>query len=150
VLPLVTTNPSETASTELRETTEEFVVGGALGPDSNGSLDHLLASVANLRKTGRRAKLVVFAAPGVRPLATKAAAEELRPDVRWAQDDLSARDLLQKCNVLVSLQDGVPLLVLRAMASRVPIITTAVRIPEALRNQRTATFIHHVDKDELQ
>jgi peptidoglycan/xylan/chitin deacetylase (PgdA/CDA1 family) len=126
------------------------VVGAALGPDSNGSFDHLLASVANLRKAGRRARLVVFAAPGVQPLANKAATEERRPDVRWAQDDLSARDLLQECDVLVSLQDGVPLLVLRAMSSRIPIITTAVRVPEVLRNQRTAIFIRRGDKNGLQ
>ena len=150
MLPLVTTNPSEISNTELRGTTEEFVVGAALGPDSNGSFDHLLASVANLRKAGRRARLVVFAAPGVQPLANKAATEERRPDVRWAQDDLSARDLLQECDVLVSLQDGVPLLVLRAMSSRIPIITTAVRVPEVLRNQRTAIFIRRGDKNGLQ
>jgi peptidoglycan/xylan/chitin deacetylase (PgdA/CDA1 family) len=150
VLPLATTNPSETASTELRGATEEFVVGGALGPDANGSFEQLLASVANLRKAGRRAKLVVFTPTGAQQMASRAAIEDLRPDLQWGPDELSARDLLQKCDVLVSLQDGVPLLVLRAMASRVPIITTAVRVPEALRNQRTSIFIRHGDKNGLQ
>jgi peptidoglycan/xylan/chitin deacetylase (PgdA/CDA1 family) len=126
------------------------VVGAVLGPDSNGSFDHLLASVSTLRKTGRPAKLVMFAVPGVGQLPGKTDLEDLSPEFLWAPDDLSARDLLHECDVLVSLQDGVPLLVLRAMASYVPIITTAVRIPEALRNQRTATFIHHGDTSGLQ
>jgi len=52
--------------------------------------------------------------------------------------------------VLVSLQDGVPLLVLRAMSSGIPIITTAVRVPEALRNQQSAVFIPHGDLNKLQ
>ena len=150
VLPLVTTDPSEISNTELRGTTEEFVVGAALGPDSNGSFNHLLASVSNLRKRGQPAKLVVFSSPGVRQLASAAGIEDLRPDVQWAPDELSPRDLLQECNVLVSLQDGVPLLVLRAMSSRVPIITSAVRVPEVLRNQRAAIFIRHGDKNGLQ
>jgi len=126
------------------------VVGAVLGPSSNGSFDHLLASVSTLRKNGRPAKLVMFAVPGVRQLAGKTAVEDLSPELLWAPDDLSARDLLQECDVLVSLQDGVPLLVLRAMASRIPIITSAVRVPEALRNQRTAIFIRHSDKNALQ
>ena len=125
----------------LRRSSEEFVVGAALGPDSNGSFDHLLAAFSNLRKTGRPTKLIVFAAHDTQQLASKAAIQELRPDLQWVPNELNTRDLLQACDVLVSLQDGVPLLVLQAMSSRIPIITTAVRVPEALRNQRTVVFI---------
>ena len=149
MLPLIASNLSETANTELRRTIKEFVVGAALGGDYNANFDHLLTAFSNLRKTERPAKLVIFAAPRVRQLAGKNAIEDLRPDVQWAPDELSARDLLQECDVLVSLQDGLPLLVLRAAALRVPIITTALRVPEAVRNQRTTTFIRQDDRNGL-
>ena len=65
-------------------------------------------------------------------------------------DEFSSRELLQECDVLVSLQDGVPLLVLQAMSSGIPIITTAVRIPEALRYQSNVVFVQHGDVSGLQ
>jgi peptidoglycan/xylan/chitin deacetylase (PgdA/CDA1 family) len=40
--------------------------------------------------------------------------------------------------------------VLRAMSSRIPIITTAVRVPEALRKHPTVKFIRHGDRKALQ
>jgi nucleoside-diphosphate-sugar epimerase/peptidoglycan/xylan/chitin deacetylase (PgdA/CDA1 family) len=150
VLPTVTPNPVEAPTRKLRPSSEAFVVGAVLGPDSNGSFDHLIATFSSLRRTGQPAKLVIFAADDTQQLASKAAIQELRPDLQWVPDDLSSRDLLQGCDVLVSLQDGVPLLVLRAMASRIPIITTAVRVPEVLLDQRTVTFIRHSDKNGLQ
>jgi glycosyltransferase involved in cell wall biosynthesis len=124
VLPTVTTNAEEAPTGVLRCASEKFVVGAVLGPDSNGSFDHLLATFSNLRKRGRLAKLVIFAARDTQQLANEAAIQELRPDLQWVSYELSTRDLLQGCDVLVSLQDGVPLLVLRAMSSRIPIITT--------------------------
>jgi nucleoside-diphosphate-sugar epimerase/peptidoglycan/xylan/chitin deacetylase (PgdA/CDA1 family) len=150
VLPAVTAIPAVAPTRELRRSSEEFVVGAALGPDSNGSFDHMLATFLKLRKTGRPAKLVIFAAQDTQQLAGKAAIQELGPDLQWVPDELSARDLLQGCDVLVSLQDGVPPLVLRAMSSRIPILTTAVRVPEALRNLRTVKFIRHGDRNGLQ
>jgi nucleoside-diphosphate-sugar epimerase/peptidoglycan/xylan/chitin deacetylase (PgdA/CDA1 family) len=150
VHPTATANPAEAPTGESPRGSEEFVVGAVLGPDSNDSLDHLLAAFSNLRKTGRSAKLVIFGVHDTQQFEGKPAIQELRPDLHWVPDELSTRDLLQGCDVLVSLQDGVPLLVLRAMSSRIPIITTAVRIPEALRNQRTAIFIRHGDKRGLQ
>jgi nucleoside-diphosphate-sugar epimerase/peptidoglycan/xylan/chitin deacetylase (PgdA/CDA1 family) len=150
VLPTVTTNPEEAQAEVVRRTAEKFVVGAVLGPDSNGSFDHLLATFSNLRKSGRPAKLVIFAAHDTQQLAHEAAIHELRPDLHWVPNDLSTRDALQRCDVLVSLQDGVPPLVLQAMSARIPIITTAVRVPEALRNQRTVMFIRHGDKNGLQ
>src|SRR6202521_4519778 len=151
VLPAATTKRTEAPTVGLRLGSQEFVVGAVLGPDSNGSFDHLLATFSNLRKTGRPAKLLIFAAHDTQQLASKAAVvQELRADLQWVPDELSTRDLLQGCDVLVSLQDGVPLLVLRAMSSRIPVITTAVRVPEPLWNQRTVMFIRHGDKNGLQ
>jgi peptidoglycan-N-acetylglucosamine deacetylase len=118
-------------------------MGAALGPDSNGNFDQLLGAFYNLRKSGRPAKLVIFAAHKPQQLARKIAVQELGPNVLWLPYESSSRLLLQGCDVLVSLQDGVPLLVLQAMSSRIPVITTAVRVPEALRNQRAVTFIRH-------
>ncbi len=141
VLPIVTANPAVIPTTESRCSSEDFVVGVALGADSNGSFDHLLAACSNLRKTGRRTKLVIFGVQNGRQLANKGAIEELCPDLQWVPHESSTRELLQACDVIVSLQEGVPLLVLRAMSSRIPVITTAVRVPEAVRNQRTVKFI---------
>jgi len=143
VLPMVTTNPAVIPTTESRCRSEDFVVGVALGPASGGSFDHLLATCSNLRKTGRRTKVVIFGVQDGRQLANKGAIEEQRSDLQWVAHESSARDLLQACDVLVSLQDGVPPLVLRATSSRIPVITTAVRVPEAIRNQRTVKFIRH-------
>jgi len=124
-------------------------VGAALGSNSNGTLDQLLVAFSNLR-SGRLAKLVIFGVQNPQRLASKAAIQELRQDVLWGHDELSSRNLLQGCDVLVSLQDGVPLLVLQAMYARIPIITTAVRVPEALQNQPSVIFIRHGDKNGLQ
>jgi peptidoglycan/xylan/chitin deacetylase (PgdA/CDA1 family) len=149
ILPALTANPGETPAAKLRSNSEEFVVGAALGPDSNGNFDHLLAAFYNLRKSGRPTKLVIVAADNPQQLARRAAIQELSPNVLWVPIELSSRNLLQGCDVLVSLQEGVPLLVLQAMSSCIPIITTAVRVPEALRNQRAVTFIRHGDRNGL-
>jgi peptidoglycan/xylan/chitin deacetylase (PgdA/CDA1 family) len=150
ILPTLTTNPGEAPSAKVRRSSEEFVVGAVLGPDSNGSFDQLLAAFSNLRRSGRRAKLAIFAAHDPQQFSRRAAIRDLNPDVLWVPDELSSRNLLQGCDVLVSLQDGVPLLVLQAISLCIPSITTAVRVPEALRNQRTVTFIRHGDKNGLQ
>jgi nucleoside-diphosphate-sugar epimerase/peptidoglycan/xylan/chitin deacetylase (PgdA/CDA1 family) len=144
ILPTTTTISAEVRSSK------EFVVGAALGSDFNGSLDYLLTSFSNLRKTGRPAKMLIFAARNTQQLASKVVIQELRPHLQWVPNEQSKRDLLQGCDVLVSLQDGVPLLVLQAMSSRIPIITTAIRIPEALRNQPTVFFIPRGDQNGLQ
>jgi peptidoglycan/xylan/chitin deacetylase (PgdA/CDA1 family) len=134
---------------ESRRSSADLVVGVALGPDPSGSLDHLRATYSNLRKTGQRTKLVIFGAQDGRQLANKFAIEGLYAD-HQSSDESSTRDLLEACDVLVSLQDGVPLLVLRAISSRIPVITTAVRVPEAIRNRRTVKFIRHGDKNGLE
>jgi nucleoside-diphosphate-sugar epimerase/peptidoglycan/xylan/chitin deacetylase (PgdA/CDA1 family) len=150
VMPSVTTKPAQVSTGELRHSRAEFVIAAALGPEINGNLDQLLVAFSNLRKAGRPAKLLVFGERDAEQLASNAAIKDLHANVLWMSDESSTRKLLQGCHVLVSLQDGVPLLVLRAMSARIPIITTAVRIPEALRNQPAVTFIGHDDKTGLQ
>jgi nucleoside-diphosphate-sugar epimerase/peptidoglycan/xylan/chitin deacetylase (PgdA/CDA1 family) len=149
-LPAVTKNLAQASTGELRRSSEEFVIGAVMGPDSGCSFDHLLAAFSNLRKTGRPAKLIIFASHNPQELACEAAIQELSSDLRWVPDELTSPDSLLGCDVLVSLQDGVPLSVLRAMSSHIPIITTAVRFPEILRNQPTVKFIRHRDEKGLQ
>jgi len=148
--PTVTANPAEVFPVGSRSRSAEFLVGVALGPNSNDAFNHLLSTFSNLRETGRLAKLVVFAAKDTQQFAGKAVVHDLLPDIRWVPNEFSSRELLQQCDVLVSLQDGVPLLVLQAMSSRIPIITTAVRVPEALRDQSNVVFVHHGDVSGLQ
>jgi len=150
VLPTLTTNREGVPTGELRRSSEEFVVGAALGPDPNGTLDPLLVAFSNLGSRGRLAKLVIFGVRNPQRLARETATEEPRQDVLWVPDGWNSRNSLQGCDVLVSLQDGVPLLVLQAMSARIPIITTAVRVPEALRNQPSAIFLPHGDQNGLQ
>ncbi len=150
VLSLLTTNSVDASSMALQYSSEEFVIGAAFAPNPNGRFDHLLAAFSNLRKTGRPAKLVIFGANDTQELAHKTALQKMRSNIRWVHDELTTPDLLFGCDVLVSLQDGVPLSVLRAMSSRIPIITTAVRVPEVLLNQPTVTFIRHGNAQELQ
>jgi nucleoside-diphosphate-sugar epimerase/peptidoglycan/xylan/chitin deacetylase (PgdA/CDA1 family) len=149
-LPTVTRNPAEISTEQLRRTSEDFVIGAALGPNSNGNFEHLLAAFSNLRKTDRPAKLILFAPHNPQQLAGEETIRELLLDLRWMPDESTAPDSLLGCDVLVSLQDGVPLSVLRAMSSHIPIITTAVRFPEILRNRPTVKFIRHGDKKGLQ
>ncbi len=143
-----TMKPPGISTRQLQRDSSQFVIGAALGPNSNGSLNHLLSVCSSLRKTGRPAELIILDAHNSRQLANKAGI--LEPGVRWVPDESITPESLLGCDVLVSLQDGVPPSVLRAMSSRVPIITTAVRVPEALRNQPTVTFIRHGDTQELQ
>jgi nucleoside-diphosphate-sugar epimerase/peptidoglycan/xylan/chitin deacetylase (PgdA/CDA1 family) len=150
VLPSLTTNSVDASRGTLQRRSEEFVIGAALAPNANGSFDHLLAAFSNLRKTGRPAKMVLFGANDPQELARKATLQETRAHIRWVQDELTTPDSLMECDVLVSLQDGIPPFVLRAMSSRIPIITSAVRVPEVLRNQPTVTFIRNGDTQELQ
>jgi nucleoside-diphosphate-sugar epimerase/peptidoglycan/xylan/chitin deacetylase (PgdA/CDA1 family) len=145
----VALSPAKSSTRKPKSSSEQFVMGAVVGPDSNGNFDSLLRAFSNLQESGRAAKLIVFAAPESQQLASVAAIQGLGVDIQWAPDESTMRDLLQKCDVLVSLQDGVPLLVLRAMSSHIPIITTAVRIPEALRNQQSAVFIRHGDPNRL-
>ncbi len=150
----VTTNRAETSIGELPGTSEELVMGAVVGADYHGGFDLLLAAFSALRKTGRHARVIIFTAHNSQQIASEAAIRELssdvRSDLRCVPNDLTTPDSLQECDVLVSLQDGVPPLVLRAMASRIPIITTAVRFPEALRNQPAVIFIRHGDREALQ
>jgi nucleoside-diphosphate-sugar epimerase/peptidoglycan/xylan/chitin deacetylase (PgdA/CDA1 family) len=150
ILPPAPTSLVRTSTEELQRGLEELVIGAVLSPESNGSFAHLLTAFSALRKTGRPVKLVVFSAQDPQRLASGSAIRELRIAIEWVPDELAAHDLLQRCDLLVSLQDGVPLSVLRAMSSHIPIITTAVRVPEALRNQPTVLFIPHGDKKALQ
>jgi nucleoside-diphosphate-sugar epimerase/peptidoglycan/xylan/chitin deacetylase (PgdA/CDA1 family) len=146
----VALSPTESSTGKLRHSSEQFVMGAVMGPDSNGNFDSLLRVFSNLQKSGRAAKLIIFAAPESPQLASVAAIQGQGVEIQWAPDEFNTRNLLQECDVLVSLQDGVPLLVLRAMSSCVPIVTTAVRVPEALRNQQSAVFIRHGDLNRLQ
>jgi nucleoside-diphosphate-sugar epimerase/peptidoglycan/xylan/chitin deacetylase (PgdA/CDA1 family) len=143
-----TMKPSKVSAGQSQRDSPQFVIGAALGPNSNGNLGHLLSACSSLRTTGRPAELIIFAAHDPRQLANKAGI--LEPSIRWVPDESITPESLLGCDVLVSLQDGVPLAVLRAMSSRVPIITTAVRVPEVLRNQPTVIFIRHGNTQELQ
>jgi peptidoglycan/xylan/chitin deacetylase (PgdA/CDA1 family) len=145
----VAANPSKAPTGELRRRPVELSVGALLGPNFNGNFDHLLATFSNLQKLGKSVRLIIFASHETQQLIRKSALQELCSDLQWAPNEPSTRDLLETCDVLVSLQDGVPLLVLRAMSSRIPIITTAVRVPEALRNQPTVLFIRQGDRSQL-
>jgi nucleoside-diphosphate-sugar epimerase/peptidoglycan/xylan/chitin deacetylase (PgdA/CDA1 family) len=148
ILPTATMKPAEVSARQSQRDSPQFVIGAALGPNSNGSFGHLLSACSSLRKAGRPAELIIFAAHDPQQLANKAGI--LEPSLRWVPDESITPESLLGCDVLVSLQDGVPLAVLRAMSSRVPIITTAVRVPEVLRNQPTVTFIRHGNTQELQ
>jgi peptidoglycan-N-acetylglucosamine deacetylase len=150
ILPTLTMNPEEATTEELGRSSEELVVGVALGPDFNGAFDQLLFTFSNLRNRGRSTKLVIFAVHHPQQLARKAAIQELWQNALWVPDGVNSQNLLQGCDVLVSFQDGLPLLVLQAMSARIPIITTAVRVPEVLRNQKSAVFIRLDDKHGLQ
>ncbi|MGA2096859.1 MAG: polysaccharide deacetylase family protein [Candidatus Acidiferrum sp.] len=150
VLPTATMNPKEILARTSQRDSRQFVIGAVLGPNSNGSFGQLLAACSSLRRTGRPAELIILDAHDPRQLTSKMGIPELSSNVRCVPDELITRESLQECDVLVSLQDGVPLSVLRAMSSRVPIITTATRVPEALRNQPTLTLIRHGDTQELQ
>ena len=150
VPPIVAANPTDTPLKELRRSSGELVVGAILGPDPNGSFDQLLAAISNLRNVAYPAKLIIFGVRDAKQFKDKAAIRELNPEVQWVLDELSTRELLEGCDVLVSLQDGVPLMVLQAMSLRIPIITTAVRAPEALRNKPAVRFIGHGDKNGIQ
>ena len=150
VLPSVTTNPAVASTGELPHSSPEFVIGAVLGPDADTSFEHLLASFSNLRKTGRPSKMIIFGADNPQKIASDVPIHELPPDLQWVPDELATPESLQGCDVLVSLQDGVPVLVLRAMSSRIPIITTAVRVPEALQNQPTVKLIRRGDTKGLQ
>jgi peptidoglycan/xylan/chitin deacetylase (PgdA/CDA1 family)/nucleoside-diphosphate-sugar epimerase len=150
ILPPAPTSPALASTEELRRGAEELVIGAVLSPEPNGNLDHLLSAFSTLRKTGRPAKLVIFSKQDPRRFGTESSKRELSHDFEWVPEELATHDSLERCDVLVSLQDGVPLSVLRAMSSSIPIITTAVRVPEALRNQPTIRIIRHGDKDGLQ
>jgi nucleoside-diphosphate-sugar epimerase/peptidoglycan/xylan/chitin deacetylase (PgdA/CDA1 family) len=143
-------NPVQASAGELQNSSDELVIGAVLSPESNGSFEQLLTAFSTLRKIGRRAKLVIFSKQDPQRFARDSAIRELRSDFEWVPEELATHDSLEGCDVLVSLQDGVPLSVLRAMSSRIPIITTAVRVPEALQNQPTVTFIDPGDTQELQ
>jgi peptidoglycan/xylan/chitin deacetylase (PgdA/CDA1 family) len=141
---------NEVSTEELQPSSKEFVVGVAQGPDAYSTFDQLFKALSNLRNLGRPTKLVIFAVRSAQQIVPKAAFQEQWQNILWAPDELSNRDSLQECDVLVSLQDGAPLLLLQAVSLRIPIISTAIRVPEALRNESRAIFIRLGDKNGLQ
>jgi peptidoglycan/xylan/chitin deacetylase (PgdA/CDA1 family)/nucleoside-diphosphate-sugar epimerase len=149
VFPVMLKKPVD-VSTEIRQRNAEFVVGAALGPNSNGNFEHLLAASSSLRRAGRTARVLVFGPHDPRHLHSAASLDGLNSHVQLVPDELSACESLKQCDVLVSLQGGVPLVVLQAMSSRIPIITTAIRIPEALENQPRVRFIRENDQCGLE
>ena len=149
LLPTGRTNNADASVGELRRNSQEFVVGVTLGPVPHGSFGHLLALFSDLRKAGHFSKLVVFGAHDPQQLAVRAEIQKLSFDIQWVPDELTSPDSLRGCDVLVSLQDGVPPSVLRALSWGIPIITTAVRVPEALRNRPEVTFIRQGDQRSL-
>jgi nucleoside-diphosphate-sugar epimerase/peptidoglycan/xylan/chitin deacetylase (PgdA/CDA1 family) len=150
ILSTVPPHPAHTSTEELRRGPEELVIGAVLSPEPNGNFDHLLSAFTTLRKTSRCARLVIFSKQDPQRFGSDSAIRELRSDFEWVPEELATHDSLERCDALVSLQDGVPLSVLRAMSSRIPIITTAVRVPEALRNKPEVIFIRHGDEKSLQ
>jgi peptidoglycan-N-acetylglucosamine deacetylase len=150
ILQTVTIHPAERPTGEVRRIPEEFVVGAMLGPETNGSLDCLLAAFSSLQKTGRPARLVIFGAHCQQELAVIGASHELGGNVLCVREELSTLASLQACDVLISLQEGVPLLVLQAMSSRIPVITAAIRVPEVIQHERTAMRIRHGDTNSLE
>jgi nucleoside-diphosphate-sugar epimerase/peptidoglycan/xylan/chitin deacetylase (PgdA/CDA1 family) len=150
ILPMVMTNPVEGSTGEFRRSPDEFVVGAVLDGESNGSFDHLLAAVSSLHKTGRCGRLVMFGNHDAQQLATAGANQGLGVDIQCLRGQLNTRASLQACDVLVSLQEGIPSLVLQAMSSRIPVITTAIRVPEVIQHQRTAICIRNGDENSLQ
>ena len=149
LLPTGRTNKAETSVGESRRDSQQFVVGVALGPVNCDSFEHLLAVFSDLRKTGHFSKLILFGARDPQRHASEAEIQKLSFDIQWVPDELTSPESLRGCDVLVSLQDGVPLSVIRALSWRIPIITTAVRVPEALRNRPEVTFIRHGDETSL-
>jgi nucleoside-diphosphate-sugar epimerase/peptidoglycan/xylan/chitin deacetylase (PgdA/CDA1 family) len=143
-------NPADGQTEEFRHGPDEFVIGVVLSRESNGNFDHLLAAFSNLRKTGRPARLVIFGARDMQHPVNGTADQELRADIHRVSDESNTRNSLQGCDVLISLQKGVPLLVLQAMSSGIPVITTAVRVPEVLQHQRTAIVVRRGDWCTLQ
>ena len=143
--------PAAATARSVRRGVPEFVVGVALGPGSSDSFDHLLAAVSNLAKNGQAVKLVLFGARDTLQLGSASAVRNLHQmDIECVSDEGNTRESLEGCDVLVSLQDGAPLLVLRAACMRIPILTTAIRVPDVLRNQRTILFIRHVGQQSLE
>jgi len=134
----------------LRHGSEEFVVGAVLGTEFDGSFKQLLAAFSNLHRKGRPARLVIFGAHQTQHLLNMAVDEEFNPDIHWVSDEPNNRIPLEGCDVLVSLQKGVPKLVLQAMSSDIPVITMAVRVPEILQHYRTAMVIGYGDWCSLQ
>jgi peptidoglycan/xylan/chitin deacetylase (PgdA/CDA1 family) len=150
VLPTWTTNQADARTEKARCLPNTFVVGAVLGPESAGGLGSLVSAFSSLRQRIKSARLVIFGAANGLFLSTWAAQPELCQGVHWESEGPRARDLLQGCDVLVSLQKGVPLLVLQAMSSRIPVITTAIRVPEVIQHERTAIRIRRGDRNSLE
>ncbi len=145
-----TISPVERPSGNVRPITDEFVVGAVLGPATNESLGWLLAAFSTLRNTGRPVRLVIFGAKHQQELVVVDANQELHEDVVCLRDESSTLASLQACDVLISLQEGVPLLALQAMALRIPVITAAIRTPEVVQHERTAIRVRHGDTSSLE
>jgi peptidoglycan-N-acetylglucosamine deacetylase len=150
ILPTVTANLVGGPSGEFRRIPGELVVGAMLGPESTGSFNCLLAAFSSVRKTGRPVRLAIFGAHNQKELAVTDANRELSAEVFFMSEEMSTLASLQACDVLISLQEGVPLLVLQAMSSRIPVITTAIRVPEVIQHERTAIRIRPGDRNSLE
>lgn len=134
---------------DVRHSSEELVVGAVLGPEPRRSLDRLLVAVSSVRETGKVTRLVVFGTRDAQQISTMEAEQERDPDILWIREESSARASLQECDIFVSLQEGTTPFMLQAMASRLPVVTSAIRIPEVVQHRRTAILIRNDEGNSL-
>ena len=109
-----------------------FVIGLLRAPHRSDTLDQL-PDFSTLESAGMTVKLRVLNEP-------KRGSESAA---------FVTRGMLEECDVVVSLQAGVPLPVLQAVSLGIPVITSALRVPEALENNPFAIRVNRGDKNGL-
>lgn len=139
------------AQLRLSPSTRVFAAVGRLSPEKNLAL--LLHAFAGATRDADAVLLVVGDGPQREEL--QALASELKLDARvrllGCRDDMPALYSLMHALVLPSLTEGMPLVVLEAMACEVPVIASAVGdVPRLLDRTQHGRLVAPGDRDALQ
>ncbi len=136
---------------ELGLPADRLVVGTAVRLAPQKGVEHLLGAAAVLRDAGRPVTLVIAGDGPLRePLAQKA--RSLGVDAHFLGHRPDVADLMSLFDVFVlpSVTEGLPLVVLEAMAVGCPVVATRVGgVPEAVEDGRTGRLVPPADPEAL-
>ena len=135
---------------EFRKKPRAFVIGTLLDSDAESNLRILLSTFSSVTSPDRPVRVVIFGPCNLHESFLEKVGIEDKLAIEMVAEHPRFEASIKSLDVLLSLSEGTSPLALQAMASGVPLITTASRTPEVVKNLQTAIVIRRADTKSLQ